>query len=121
MPHQCIRCKKEYPDGSEALLKGCSCGARFFFFYKERMPQQFAALEQEERKEILKEVEESVLGNEERSFVLDMENIKVLGPGKFEINLVSLFDRNPVVYKHGEGKYVIDIDSTFKMLAKKSN
>ena len=118
MPHQCIRCKKEYPDGSDALLKGCTCGARFFFYYKERMPQQFAVLESEERKEILDDVKETVSADE-HPIILDMENIKVLAPGKFEINIVSLFDRNPVVYKHGEGKYVIDIDSTFKMLSKK--
>ena len=42
MPHQCIRCGKEYPDGSEALLSGCSCGAKFFFFFREKMPEKFA-------------------------------------------------------------------------------
>jgi len=27
--------------------------------------------------------------------------------------------RNPVIYKHGEGKYVIDVASTFQLLSKK--
>ncbi|MBS3143917.1 hypothetical protein J4446_03535, partial [Candidatus Woesearchaeota archaeon] len=32
MPHQCVRCGNMYEDGSEEILKGCSCGSRFFFF-----------------------------------------------------------------------------------------
>ncbi|MCH7515305.1 MAG: hypothetical protein IH947_15395, partial [Bacteroidetes bacterium] len=36
-----------------------------------------------------------------------------LGEGKFEIDIVNLFKRDrPLIYKMGEGKYIIDLSST---------
>jgi predicted nucleic acid-binding Zn-ribbon protein len=37
----------------------------------------------------------------------------MLKPGKFEIDLVDLFRGKPLVFKLEEGKYIIDIASTF--------
>ena len=127
MPHQCIRCGKEHPDGSDALLKGCSCGAKFFLFCREKIPDNFTKLDKEERKEVFENVQEMVRkeeksGNEdgeEKTVILELENISALRPGKFELDLLSLFRKKPVIYKYGDGKYVIDLESTFKMLAKK--
>ena len=121
MPHQCIRCGKEYPDGSEALLKGCSCGARFFFFFRERLPEKFMEMNKEERKEVFRDVQKIIGPTKSDSpVILDLESIRVLKPGKFEIDIVSLFKRSPVIYKHGEGKYVIDVASTFQLMKKKA-
>ena len=36
MPHQCVRCSTFYPDGAQEILKGCSCGARLFFYIKKK-------------------------------------------------------------------------------------
>ena len=36
MPHQCVKCGDLYPNGSEELLKGSKCGARFFFYVREK-------------------------------------------------------------------------------------
>lgn len=120
MPHQCIRCGKEYPEGADALLKGCECGARFFFFYKEKLPENFIKLDKEERKEIVKDVNE-MIGKQadDRPVILELENIRVPKAGKFELDLLSLFRKKPVIYKYGEGRYFIDLASTFQMLAKK--
>lgn len=38
-------------------------------------------------------------------------------PGKFEIDLTNLFKRKPVIYQMKEGQYVIDLASTFHMIA----
>jgi len=46
--------------------------------------------------------------------VLELENIRVLKPGKYELDLVDLFKGKPLVYKLADGKYVIDLVSTFK-------
>jgi len=118
MPHQCIRCGKEYPEGNDVMLKGCSCGARFFFYYREKPPAQIIDLKKDERKEILNEVKEAISSENENTVILDLESIQVLGPGKYEIDLVSLFKRKPVIYKQGEGRYMIDVDATFKFLRK---
>jgi hypothetical protein len=120
MPHQCIRCGKEYSDGSDALLTGCTCGARFFFFFKEKLPEKLIEMSKEERKEVFRDVKE-IIGEQkdDKPVILDLESIRVLEPGKYEIDIVNLFKRKPVIYKHGEGKYMIDVDSTFKFLSRK--
>lgn len=55
----------------------------------------------------------SILGieDEEKPVILDLESVRVLKPGKFEIDLVSLLNRKPIVFKLEEGKYIIDLDS----------
>ena len=52
---------------------------------------------------------------EEVPVILDLESVKVLGPGKFEIDVVNLFSKErPLIYKLEEGKYIIDLASTLK-------
>jgi predicted nucleic acid-binding Zn-ribbon protein len=122
MPHQCVRCNKFYEDGSDEILKGCSCGAKMFFFVKkERMKQVQDTLEAiknltpVEKKEMEKEVYDLVEidYDYDRPVILDLESIRSLEPGKFELDLVRLFKRDPLIFKIGEGKYVIDINSVF--------
>jgi len=51
--------------------------------------------------------------------VLDIEAIRVLKPGKYELDLVHLFKNEPLVFKLEEGKYMIDLIETFKQLTGK--
>ena len=44
---------------------------------------------------------------------LDIESIKVLKPGQYELDLIDLFKGKPLVYKLEDGKYIIDLVSTF--------
>jgi len=42
--------------------------------------------------------------------ILDIESVKVVEPGKFELDIVNLFNKKqPIVYRLEEGKYVIDL------------
>ena len=64
-----------------------------------------------------KQVEEDVreilgIRDEEEPVILNLESIRVLKPGKFEIDLVSLMNRRPIVFKLEEGKYIIDLESS---------
>ena len=119
MPHQCVRCSKVYDDGSREILVGCACGGRFFFFMKKQDMEvarsMTAHLTSEEKVKIEHDALELV-GEPapERPVVLDFETIRMLKPGKFEIDLIDLFKGNPLVCKLEEGKYVIDLASTFK-------
>ena len=122
MPHRCVKCGLVYEDSSPTLLKGCSCGGRFFFFFKKPETQEeIKNLTKEEVKEMEKEVIE-ILGPqvEDMPVILDFESIHVKEPGKFEIDLVNLFKRAPLVYKVSDGKYIIDIASTFQLSNKES-
>jgi len=119
MAHRCVRCGKIYDSVAKEILEGCSCGSHYFFFFKEddvRAKNQTENLTNKERDEILQDVKEIVGEEPESPVVLDLESIRVKKAGKFEIDLVNLFKRKPVVYKLGDGKYIIDIPSTFQLM-----
>ena len=41
--------------------------------------------------------------------------MRTVGPGKFEIDVVNLFNKKrPLIYKLEEGKYIIDLASTLE-------
>lgn len=118
MPHQCIRCGIFYNDGAEEILKGCSCGAKLFFYVKKsklkKAKKVAEELSEEQRKEIETQVYD-ITGVSEEPVVLDFETVNVVEPGKFEIDLVNLMNKEkPLVYKLEEGKYVIDVAESFK-------
>lgn len=119
MPHQCVKCSTIYKDGSNELLNGCPCGGKFFFFLKDADIEQAkkitTTLTQSEKQQIENDVFD-LIGLEDRNqpVVLDFESIKISKPGKYEIDLIDLFKKKPLVYKLADGKYLIDIPSTFE-------
>jgi len=57
--------------------------------------------------------------DEETPVILDLESVRVLGDGKFEIDLVNVFNKKrPLIYKLEEGKYIIDLASTLERSVK---
>tara|TARA_Y100000310_G_scaffold345415_1_gene464735 strand:+ start:4771 stop:5151 length:381 start_codon:yes stop_codon:yes gene_type:complete len=125
MPHQCVRCGDLYPTGCKELLTGCKCGSRFFFFVREKSLEKAKKmtenLSDKEKDQIEQDVLE-IVGDADRSqpVILDFESIKIVKPGQYELDLVDLFKGKPLVYKLSEGKYVIDIVSTFEARGKKA-
>lgn len=127
MPHQCVRCGKFYDDGSAEILRGCSCGAKLFFYVSKEKLTQAEEISRELTKPEKEEIEKEVLDiiHQRRKdkvddvVILDFEAIRVLEPGKFELDLVHLFKKDPVVFKVGEGKYIIDLPSVFEKTKKK--
>lgn len=126
MPHQCVHCNKLYQDGSEELLKGCSnCGGKFFFFIRkkdmEKAKKITADLTKEEKVQMEKDVFDLIGTEMDKAapVFLDIESINVLKPGQYEIDLVHLFKKQPLVYKLENGKYIIDLVSTFESFKKK--
>jgi predicted nucleic acid-binding Zn-ribbon protein len=127
MPHQCVKCGTFYEDGSNEILKGCSnCGGKLFFYVKKGKEEMMKEKKQVElSKEDRAQIEEDVydiIGNEidrNKPVVLDIESIKILKPGKYELDLVHLFkDKEPLVYRLEDGKYMVDLIETFKKLGK---
>tara|TARA_Y100000310_G_C20642656_1_gene794834 strand:+ start:359 stop:709 length:351 start_codon:yes stop_codon:yes gene_type:complete len=112
-----------YPDGSGAVLKGCECGSHFFFYIREDQQEAlkddnvFKELKLEEKEKIESDVRE-IMGveREDAPVVLDLESVRILAPGKFEIDVVNLFSKKrPLIYKLEEGKYIIDLASSFRV------
>ena len=123
MVHQCVHCGKIYEVTSNEIIQGCECGSHFFFFIKKeqldrlkenKMPSPI--LEANDKKQVEKDVRE-LIGAEEEDvpIVLDLESVNVKSPGKFDIDVVKIFNKKrPVIYKLEEGKYIIDLASTMK-------
>lgn len=130
MPNRCVHCGRIIPAGSKEILEGCEgCGGHFFFYIREELLPKLKA---EAEKTIIefgsvdkKKVEEDVrsilkVEDDEKPVVLDVESVRVLGPGKFEIDIVGLMSKKPIVFKLQEGKYIIDL-SNLNQEEKKSN
>ena len=123
MPNQCVHCGKLYETTSPELLTGCSCGSRFFFYIKEEQYEKLRkereiplVLDFKDKKQVEKDVREIIGIKEEEPVILDLESIKVIKPGKFEIDIVNLFSRKrPIIYKLEEGKYIIDLASSLRV------
>ena len=121
MPHQCVRCNTLYEDGAQEILKGCSCGARLFFFIKKKYIEEgkelISNLSEEEKKNIEEDVAEILnvkLEDPDKPVVLDIEAIRIMKPGHYELDLVRLFKNDPLIIKLEEGKYIIDLGQAFK-------
>ena len=129
MPHQCVRCGKMYDDGAEEILKGCSCGAKMFYYIrKEKLKeiqekQEREKLDIKEQEQIEKDVYD-LIGDQidkDKTVILDIESIEILKPGKYQLDLVKLFKaKEPLIYKLEDGKYMVDLVESFKKIGSKS-
>ena len=125
MPHQCVVCNTLYDDGAEEILKGCPCGGKFFFYIKKSMLEQAKKVTEEanltevDKKQIEQDVRELVgMEDTEKPVVLDLESVKVIKPGKYELDLLHLFRGEPLIFKLEDGKYMIDLVQSFKKYKK---
>ena len=116
MPHQCVHCSKIYPKASKEIIEGCrECGGHFFFYIKDeqlkKAEEKPIEIPKEEKKKSEKDIREIAGIHDEASpVILDIESIRVLSEGKYEIDVVSLFSKKkPIIYKIEEGKYIIDL------------
>jgi len=119
MSHRCVHCGEIYSAGSKEILTGCSkCGGHFFFYVRDdhlknmnELPMQISA---QEKKQVEKQIRDMAgITEEEAPVILDLESVRVVGSGKFEIDIVNLFNKKrPLIYKLEEGKYIIDLAST---------
>lgn len=128
MPHQCVRCNTFYDDGSTEIIKGCKCGGKLFFYVKKEKLEEARKIAEEviltpEEKEQIEQDVFDLVGSEidrDEPVVLDLEAIRVLKPGKYELDLVHLFKGEPLIFKLEEGKYMIDLVESFKKFTDKA-
>lgn len=125
MPHQCVRCGEIYEKASEEILKGCSkCSGKFFFFIRSdslnKIEKVTEKLTKKDKTKLEKDMRELIGGKiKGEPIILDIASINISEPGKFELDLVKLFKGEPIIYKLEEGKYFVDVASTFASFKKK--
>ncbi len=114
-------CGTVYEEGSDAILDGCECGNRFFFYFRKISDKEASKLKSEQN---LQEVEslKTVIGIKDGEPMIDkgndIWNIKVKGDGVFEIDISSLMMKEPVIVAGEEGRYLVSLSSIFKGLEK---
>jgi len=121
MPHQCVHCKRIIPLGSKELIEGCQeCKGHFFFYIREEQLEKIKEtpieIPEKEKVQVEKDIREIAgITNEQAPVILDIESVRTIGSGKFEIDLANLFRKDrPLIYKLEEGKYIIDLATTLK-------
>lgn len=127
MPHQCVRCSSFYEDGAKELLNGCGCGGKLFFFIKKEKLEDMRKIAEEvnlsdKDKEQIEQDIFDLVGSEidrDQPVILDLEAIRVLRPGKYELDLVHLFNKEPLIFRLEEGKYMIDLVQSFEKFRKR--
>ncbi|MBI2448795.1 hypothetical protein HYV49_00685 [Candidatus Pacearchaeota archaeon] len=121
MPHKCVHCARIYPNASRELLEGCACGSKFFLYVREdqlnkvqETEEKIIELVETDKEKVEQEIREMIgASDDDAPIILDLESVRVLGHGKFQIDIINLFRKDrPLIYKLEEGKYIIDIAST---------
>lgn len=120
-----MKCGTFYGDGASEILKGCSCGGKLFFYVKKEKMEDAKKevadlnLSKDDKQQIEKDVFE-IIGappEEDKPVILDLESVKVLKPGQYELDLVNLFkQKQPLIYKLQDGKYMVDLAESFKKM-----
>jgi len=85
-------------------MKGCRCGARIFLVVKKP-----GAGDKIENAEWLEKELAGLLAKHGRPISLEIENIRMLRRGVFELNLKSLMEKNPIVVRDQYGIYYIKL------------
>lgn len=126
MANKCTHCGKIHSDDADYLLEGCDkCGSTFFFYIKEdnieKAEETVKRLSKAQIKEIESDVREIISNDAKKSgkgdsskgdaVALDIEAINIKGPGKYEIDLVNLFNQRPLIIRLGSGRYKIDLSN----------
>jgi predicted nucleic acid-binding Zn-ribbon protein len=90
-----------YKDGAAEILTGCTCGSHFFYFIRkeyadklksEEIQDKIEEIESYDKKKMERDVRQiiGITEKEDIPVILDLESIRVLAPGKFEIDVVNL-------------------------------
>src|SRR3989344_4899011 len=102
MPHQCVHCSEIYEKAGDFLIKGCDrCDGRFFFYLRDEQMKKkrnktnpATELPKEEKRKIEGDIREMAgIQDEEAPVILALESIRVVSPGKYEVDIVNLFNK----------------------------
>ncbi|MDP3742185.1 MAG: Zn-ribbon containing protein [Candidatus Micrarchaeota archaeon] len=124
MPHACVKCKQLYPEQSEAILKGCVCGSRIFYFIKSDLPLAKVNLtnrssngEASGENEPVNISSELLELSKDKTVIIstdDPENIRVVEQGSYELNVDSLFKGDPVILRTDSEVYYVKLPTPKK-------
>ncbi len=103
--HKCLKCGTKFVKITQAMLQGCpECGGKLFLYLKAE--EALTAAELVDRIQI--EAPGSL--DEEQ-----IESLRILSPGVYELNLDALLERKEIIMRIKEnGTYVIPLPALFR-------
>lgn len=103
--HKCINCGEKFEKITKEMLTGCpECGGKLFLFLRDG--ENINAAELVDRIEVDERAPEE--GEQ-------IESLKILSPGVYELNLDALFERKEVIMRIKEnGTYVVPLPALFR-------
>jgi predicted nucleic acid-binding Zn-ribbon protein len=106
MPHKCTNCEHIFKDGAAKILDGCPhCGWNKFLYVPEKS-------ETDDAPDTEAQVDEPEVV--EKKSDLQVESIRILDKGSYELNLEALLDREEIIMSMKEdGRYIVHLPSVF--------
>ncbi|MCJ7428960.1 MAG: hypothetical protein MUP66_01070 [Candidatus Nanohaloarchaeota archaeon QJJ-5] len=127
MTHRCMNCGNEYTEDDEELVEGCECGSNLFLYEKEGSSDDDPAQEAVDEDAVMQEIDEyleSIKDKEpgagDTNIRFDLQSIRVLEEGVYEIDLKKLLDEVPLIVEVKDGNYHLHLASVFTQGEEKS-
>ena len=82
----------------------------------DRAKQRQKELSDDEVEQIEEDVDD-IIGegrDDDKPVILDFESVNIVSPGKYELDLVKLFQDQPLIYNVEEVRYVIDVPNSLQ-------
>ena len=115
MPHKCTNCEHIFEDGSVDILNGCpNCGWNKFLYVPAKPATKDVT--DTDTKDATDAEMQSDKVEEKKETVPDMEveSIRILEKGSYELNLESLLEREEIIMSVKEdGRYLVHLPSVF--------
>ncbi|KAF5415338.1 MAG: hypothetical protein C5S48_05945 [Candidatus Methanogaster sp.] len=115
MPHKCTNCEHIFEDGSVDILNGCpNCGWNKFLYVPAK------SVTETETETDAEDTDAGMLPDKveaEKEAVPDMEveSIRIIEKGSYELNLESLLEREEIILSMKEdGRYLVHLPSVFE-------
>lgn len=119
-----MNCGKEYEEDAQELVDGCSCGSTLFLYQKqpEGEDDEDGTAEEpdveedevmEEIDEFLQDIKEDGTGARDSKIRFDLQSIRIIEEGVYEIDLKKLLEREPLIVEVKDSKYFLHLASVF--------
>ena len=106
MPHKCTNCEHIFKNGSVEIMDGCPhCGWKKFLYVSAKPAAEHAPV---------METQVDTPEIKEENPDLQVESIRILEKGSYELNIKSLLDREEIILSVKEsGRYFVHLPSVF--------
>jgi predicted nucleic acid-binding Zn-ribbon protein len=115
-----VKCSEVYPDDTSAILEGCACGAKAFFYRRdtilatdiERPGSDDASV----LSSTLQRIGDRVVSGDMHgnTVIIDLDMVRSEVDGQYDVDVEALLHRKDTIYTPEEGRYAINCDQLLR-------